>query len=29
LLAEKGIAPSVRRVAQTALESKEHCSQLH
>jgi HEAT repeat protein len=29
LLAEKGVAPSVRRVAQTALDSKEHCAQLH
>jgi HEAT repeat protein len=29
LLVEKGIVPSVRRVAQTALDSKEHCSQLH
>ncbi len=29
LLADKGIAPSVRRIAQTALDSKEHCTQLH
>jgi HEAT repeat protein len=29
LLADKGVAPSVKRIAQTALDSKEHCAQLH
>ena len=29
LLADKGATPSIKRIAQTALDSKEHCSQLH
>jgi HEAT repeat protein len=29
LLAEKGVAPSVKRVAESALKAPERCSQLH